>query len=45
MFKVNGVENGAEAVKSVMAEHFDVVLLDLDMPLKNGYEAAWEITQ
>ena len=45
VFKVNAVENGFEAVKRVLEEHYDLVLLDLDMPLKNGYETAWEITQ
>ena len=43
-FTVSAVENGADAVERVRAEHFDMVLLDLDMPLKNGYEAAMEIS-
>jgi signal transduction histidine kinase/DNA-binding response OmpR family regulator len=32
-------ENGAEAVRKVEAERFDVVLMDVEMPVLNGFEA------
>lgn len=36
------VENGVEAVRAWQAEHFDLVFLDLHMPLKDGYEVIAE---
>jgi CheY-like chemotaxis protein len=37
------VENGAEAVSAAAAEDFDVILMDVRMPGKNGMEATREI--
>jgi CheY-like chemotaxis protein len=37
------VENGEEALKASMAENFDLILLDMQMPLMDGYTAAREI--
>jgi len=37
------VENGIQAIEKVKALHPDVVLLDVNMPVMNGFEAAYEI--
>src|SRR3989339_2133582 len=37
--------NGAEAVEIAQAQDPELILLDLDMPQLNGYEAAAEILQ
>ena len=39
------VENGEAAVASVASKHFDMVLLDLEMPVKDGYQTAAEILE
>jgi CheY-like chemotaxis protein len=36
-------ENGLEAVQAVLREPFDVVVLDIEMPLLNGWDALWQI--
>ncbi len=37
--QVHGVENGLAAVETAVSDHFDVVLMDMEMPVMNGYEA------
>lgn len=37
--------NGSEAVEKLIAEDFDVVLMDLHMPIMDGYEATTHIRQ
>ncbi len=37
------VDNGAEAVKAVAGQDFDVVFMDIRMPVMNGYEATLKI--
>jgi CheY-like chemotaxis protein len=40
---VSTVSNGQEAVNLVKTSEFDVVLMDLQMPVMNGYEALKEL--
>lgn len=37
--EVKAVVNGAEAIKALEEEHFDAVLMDVQMPVLDGYEA------
>ncbi len=39
------VENGEEAVKAVQKEHFDIILMDMQMPVMSGFEAIEKIRQ
>ena len=41
--KVTHAENGPQAVEQASARHFDVVLMDLQMPEMNGFEATQAI--
>jgi signal transduction histidine kinase/CheY-like chemotaxis protein/HPt (histidine-containing phosphotransfer) domain-containing protein len=38
-------ENGRQAVQKALAEKFDVILMDIQMPVMNGYEAARQLRQ
>lgn len=40
---VTCVENGQEAVEEFIAHDFDLILMDLQMPVMDGYEAARQI--
>ncbi|HEX2958950.1 MAG TPA: response regulator, partial [Chitinispirillaceae bacterium] len=42
-FEVKTVVNGAEAVNALTTEHFDAVLMDIQMPELDGYEATKQI--
>jgi len=44
-YLVDTVENGAEAVERVQAGHYDVVLMDMQMPVMDGYTATRGIRQ
>jgi CheY-like chemotaxis protein len=39
------VENGAEAVEQVKKQKFDLILMDMQMPVMNGFEATERIRQ
>lgn len=41
--KVNRVSNGLEAVKELEKNHYDLVLMDIQMPVMNGYDASFHI--
>ena len=38
-------KNGEEAYQLIKQEHFDLVLMDCEMPIKNGFETTQEIRQ
>jgi len=42
-FEVETVENGEMALERVRTEHFDLVLMDLEMPVMDGLETTREI--
>jgi CheY-like chemotaxis protein len=42
-YEVEIAENGAEAVKMAQLKEYDLILMDIHMPIKDGYEAAQEI--
>ncbi|WP_051678439.1 ATP-binding protein [Thiomicrospira pelophila] len=41
--KVSIVENGQAAVEAEQSEKFDAIFMDLQMPIKSGYQASMEI--
>lgn len=44
-FQTTLAENGVEAIECVKENHFDIILMDLEMPVMSGYEATKKIRQ
>ena len=44
-FDIEVVENGQLAIDKLKTEHYDIVLMDLQMPVLNGFEATAYIRQ
>ncbi len=42
-YEAEGVENGSKALEAVARRNYDIVLMDCEMPQKDGYAATMEI--
>ena len=42
-FKVDVAKNGAEAVSKILSKNYDIILMDLQMPIMDGFEATKQI--
>jgi two-component system sensor histidine kinase/response regulator len=42
-YEVHAVENGQQAVNAWQSSHYDLILMDCQMPILDGYEASLEI--
>ncbi len=42
-FRVDVAGDGAQALQLYQENHYDIILMDIEMPLKNGYEVTHEI--
>lgn len=42
-FEARTADNGSDAIQMVLEDDFDVILMDIQMPVKNGIETAMEI--
>ena len=44
-FEIESVSNGFEAIDLLEKQEFDVVLMDLSMPVMDGADATWQIRE
>lgn len=44
ILNIDVAENGEEAVEKAVTSDYDIILMDVEMPVMNGYEAIREIT-
>lgn len=44
-YEADAVNNGQEAIKQLVDRHYDVILMDCQMPLLDGYEATRQLRQ
>ncbi|QQG37187.1 MAG: response regulator [Micavibrio aeruginosavorus] len=44
-YQCSTAHNGAEALERVKRQHFDLIFMDLQMPVMNGYDAARKIRE
>ena len=44
-YQTEGAENGAEALKKASANKYDLVIMDINMPVMNGIEAIGKLRQ
>jgi CheY-like chemotaxis protein len=42
-YPADSVQNGSEALKAIEEKHYDIVLMDCQMPIIDGYQATIEI--
>ena len=42
-YKASAVTNGAEAIEAIQSAHYDLVLMDCEMPVMDGFEATRRI--
>ena len=42
-YRCEGAENGQDALDKAHAEHFDLIIMDINMPVMNGIEAITEL--
>ena len=41
--KVDWVKNGEEVIKEIATKNYDIILMDIEMPIKNGFQTSQEI--
>jgi CheY-like chemotaxis protein len=44
-FEIESADNGLEAIDLLEKEEFDVVIMDLSMPVMDGADATWQIRE